>query len=387
MNPDGLKIYNKAKAAMLVNSKTVFYAALFLRRPVYFNNPQVPTAAVDEAGNLYINLDFVATLTVQQTLFLLVHEMEHLMGLHPARLRGRDAKAWNKATDAVINDRLRHEGIGVFIEGGVDVQGARESTADALYEQRDSESDSGEGDSGEGIGHDIIMGDASGGEAKPLTPEQRAAMEQTIRNDVAEAAQVARMQGSMSADLKRRIDDILHVSTPWHEILERFMTDRSSTDYSWSRPNRRFLAGGTYLPSLASQNAMGTMVVGIDTSGSVSDKELQAYAGHLNRIMEACVPERVHVVYCDYKVTGHDTFEASDLPLKLTAQGGGGTDMTALFEHVNKTVTDDISALVLLTDGYTPWPNDSQDYPVVVLCTTDIDVEYGDEVVRFDAAA
>ena len=386
---DGLKVYNKAKAALLVNPKTVFYAALFFRRAVYFDNPNVPTAAVDEAGNLYINLDFIATLTVPQALFLLVHEMEHIMGLHPSRLRGRDAQGWNYATDAVINDRLRHEGIGQFIEGGVDMEGARERTADEVYESKPPEQDDsgdGEGEGDGGIGSDIMLGDASSGNAKPLTPEQRNAVEQSIRNDVAEAAQVARMQGSMSADLKRRVDGILHVATPWYEVLERFMADRSNCDYSWGKPNRRFLGSGMYLPSISSQNALGTLVVGVDTSASITDKELAAYAGHLNRIMETCVPSEVHVLYCDTRVAGHDTYDTSDLPVKLDPRGGGGTDMCELFEYANANV-DDIGVLVLLTDGYTPWPSDAQEYPVVVLCTTDVNVPYGDEAVRFDVAA
>ena len=33
---------------------------------------------------------------------------------------------------------------------------------------------------------------------------------------------------------------------------------------------------------------------------------------------------------------------------------------------------------------HTPWPNIPQDYPVIVVCTTDVDVEYGDEVVRYE---
>ena len=42
------------------------------------------------------------------------------------------------------------------------------------------------------------------------------------------------------------------------------------------------------------------------------------------------------------------------------------------------------AVVVLLTDGYTPWPDCEPPYPLIVCCTTDADVPVG-QVVRMHA--
>ena len=51
------------------------------------------------------------------------------------------------------------------------------------------------------------------------------------------------------------------------------MTDAARRDYSWSFPNRRFIDGGLYLPSIRSEG-MDTIAVIIDTSGSLPARTL-----------------------------------------------------------------------------------------------------------------
>lgn len=383
VSPDAVLILAKAKTRMLLgDANTVFYSSMLYDIPMHFTD-SLPTAAVDQAGNMFINPNFIRSLTPEQVVFLLAHELRHLIGDHTARLGERDAREWNIATDKVINDDLIADRVGQFIEGGVLEDGARHHTPEELYNSRQGEKGEGE-DGGEGgdrpaggTGDDLLPGDQTTGH--PVTQEQAHNQAVNIKQSVAKAAHTAKMRGDISSSVQRLIDEVLTVRTPWYEILERYMTDKSNSDYTWTRPNRRFVSSNTYLPSLHSTNALGHIVLGIDTSLSIDEKELATYTGHINQIIEKCNPAKVTVVYCDCAIKRVDEF--TEYPINVDYLGGGGTDMTAIYDYINEQDLDP-DVCVIMTDGYSPWADEMQDYPVCVLCTTDYDIPYVDNVIR-----
>ena len=196
--------------------------------------------------------------------------------------------------------------------------------------------------------------------------------------DIAEAAQAARMQGKLPAHLERLVDQILAVRTPWYDILSRFMENVSNQDYSWSRPNRRFVAGGMYLPSMRNEATMGEMAIMVDTSGSVSAKELALFGGHINRVLETCKPEKLHVIYADARVNKHVEFTPDDFPITLEAIGGGGTDFRPAFDYLEEHGIEPACA-IYLTDMYGDF-GEERDYPVLWAAITDRVAPWGETV-------
>jgi len=186
---------------------------------------------------------------------------------------------------------------------------------------------------------------------------------------------MARMAGKMPAALDRAVTAILSPEAPIEEMLREFMTAHDTDDEDWSRRNRRF--PDVYLPTRDSP-AMGEIVVIGDTSGSVTDEEVNKIAGMVTRISENMRPERIRMVWADVEVAGEQVFERGE-PLAFQPAGGGGTDMSvplAYVEQYEPVVT------VLVTDGHTPWPRDAPPYPLITCCTeTNIDIPFG-EVLR-----
>ena len=340
-----------------------FFASILLKRPITVTE-DFPTAAINKSGHIFVNPEFIEPLSVQQVVFLLAHECMHWIMMTFTRQGNRDPKGWNFATDAVNNEILIASNVGEFIEGGVRWAGAQDMTAEEVYQQLPDEPGGGGGkevDNG-GIGDDL---DYSG---DPITPEEASTLEAQIKVEVAQAQQAAKQMGSMPGALDRLITDLLHPETPWYVILERFFDARAKDDYSWCRPNRRFVHQGVYLPSMDS-DCMGEVAIIVDTSGSVSQAELACFASHINSIMETTTPEQVHVVYVDADVSRVDTHEADELPIEFRPAGGGGTDMRVGVEYIERHLPD-VSAIVMLTDGYTPWP-DHVEVPMIVACTSD----------------
>lgn len=396
-------MFNRASARIMCNHDTAFYAAMLMQLPVIYTDTLVPTAGVDAKSKLYINPQWFASReNVEEAVFTLVHECEHLLALHPQRLSGRDPSRWNIAADAVINANLKRHKIGQFINGAVDVPEAWDKTADYMYEHPPEQPQGGGGQGGEGeggssggagegqgddekgpggIGSDLFEGDLEN-PGEPVTPQDMRENIEHAKSIIASAAQACRVAGTLSAEMERRVEDALDVKTPWHEILERFMMDHSDTDYSWSRPNRRFISGGMYLPSLQSIAQLGTCVILRDVSGSCSEEQAP-FMAHINSICTRCEPAKLHVLDVSTRVHHDHEYTRDELPVDPTIHGGGGTDLRAGFTYADENI-DDIDVMIVLTDGFTSWPSAKPDYPVIVVCTTDVDVNFGDEVIRYE---
>jgi predicted metal-dependent peptidase len=189
---------------------------------------------------------------------------------------------------------------------------------------------------------------------KALTPAEVAEIENNNRVMVNQAANVAKMKGDMSAALKRLVDEITTVETPWHEKLRYYMQNFVKGDYSWRRPSRRYIASGLYMPSLDRVPRMGEVVVAMDTSGSIGGEEIKEFFGHLNKILEDVLPEKTHLIYCDARAFYGAEFTTEDLPImpsQQNVQGGGGTSFRPVFAMVEERgISPDV--LIYLTDGY-----------------------------------
>ena len=367
LTPSELKDFefkiSKAKTQIVLQHP--FWAVILLRRQLILGY-NIPTACINRRSQITINPRWAKDFSVAQLQFLLCHEVGHEVFDHINRRGARNPGKWNRAGDAVINDLLKECKVGEFIEGGVDMPGSKDKTTDQVYnEMPDSDKEPG------GIGNDI---DDSG---SPMTSEEIDTHSATLRVELAQAAQAAKMAGKLPGVLEELVADILAVKTPWYDILERHMTAFVSGDYSWARPNRRFIGSGAYLPSTGHKQSMGTVVVQIDVSGSISKTELDYYNGHLSRIIADCSPERVHVIYTDTKVVNHIEFD-QDEEVTLQFYSGGGTHMPAGFDWCAEQGIEP-EVFVCLTDGYTDFGEDPG-YPVVWCISSDVVAPYGENV-------
>lgn len=355
------------RAKVSIVTQHPFFASILMKRKLIEDNT-IKTAAVDQRGQIYYNKQFVEKLSVDQLVFLLCHEVGHVIGQHASRRGARHAKKWNIAGDAWINDMLKDAGIGQFIEGGVDMPGSKDETVDEIYNKLPDQPD---GNGPGGVGDDLIERGA------PLTQEEADRIDAETRVEIAQAAQAAKAQGKMPGALAKIVADLIDPGTPWYDILERYMVSMTRGEYSWARPNRRF--ADHYLPSIGKTQQCGEIVIQVDVSGSISKLELDHYNGHLKRIIELCSPERVHVLYTDTAVAKHDVFERGE-EVELTFYCGGGTDMEAGFDYLDKEGINP-EVFVCLTDGYTDFnPSNAPAYPVVWCISSQIEAPYGDNI-------
>ena len=358
MNKEAQRAIDRAQVQLIINQP--FFGNLLCNMPI--EEAPIPTMAVSYTKILY-SPDYVLrqpSVLVESTL---CHEILHVSLEHVDRKGVRDDFIWNVAADYVVNLILQQSGITIGKDWLIDQRFANMSV-EAVYDQPINESPKNKP-------LDQIINEGQGGGEK----NESARVEWKLA--VVAAATEARKAGKLPAALDRFITDLLGGKPDWKNALWRFAQETSKNDYSWLRPNRRMMNYGITLPSLHDVG-IGTMVIVIDTSGSIQGPILNAFASETQAVREQVRPRETYVLYCDAEIGKVDRFDAED-SLVFNPVGGGGTDFRPPFEWLKaRDITP--ACLLYLTDMYGTFPDAPPHYPTLWVKTTDAHAPWGEEV-------
>ena len=98
----------------------------------YYEKP-VSTLCTD-GQNIYYNKDYLNKLSFNEQLFIFAHEICHIRSNHILRSKGKNHKLWNIATDAVINQLLKEDGL-TMPAGVINVEEAINYSAEEYYDK------------------------------------------------------------------------------------------------------------------------------------------------------------------------------------------------------------------------------------------------------------
>ena len=114
----------------------------------YKENKDIPTAATD-GETIYYNSEYLEGLSVDEQTFVFAHEVCHIAFNHILRSEGKNPELWNIATDGVINQFLKRDGL-KMAPGGIDMAEAISYDAEQLYEKLLQEKQQRQQQSGQG---------------------------------------------------------------------------------------------------------------------------------------------------------------------------------------------------------------------------------------------
>ncbi len=114
----------------------------------YKENKDIPTAGTD-GETIYYNPEYLEGLSVEEQTFIFAHEVCHIAFNHILRSEGKNPELWNIATDGVINQFLKRDGL-KMAPGGVDMAEAINYDAEQLYEKLLQEKQQRQQQSGQG---------------------------------------------------------------------------------------------------------------------------------------------------------------------------------------------------------------------------------------------
>ena len=342
-----------------------FFGNLATRLTLINADEWCATAATD-GQKFYYNSRFIMMLKPKEVEFLVAHEVLHVVYDHMGRRDNRDPQIWNIADDYCVNADLKRHKIGQFIttvpclyEQKYDGKAAEEvyddlmknvkkiSMDDLIDQLLDDHMD---GDDGEGDGEEIDGSGKSKGRPQ-LSDEEKERIRQEVKQAIINASSTAEA-GSLPAGVERLIRQATDPVMPWRELIQTNLTSAIRTDYSWMRPSRRGWHMDAIMPGMTPGEEID-VVVAIDMSGSISNKQAQAFLGEIGGMMDAFDGYKVHVFCFDTEVYNPQDFNSENMDGIDTYEpmGGGGTDFDAIFEYLKK-VGNVPKRLICFTDGY-----------------------------------
>lgn len=358
------------KARGILISQQPFFGTLALRlKLTAIDDVNICPVMATDGRSLFYNPKAVMEMPQQQVLGVVAHEVLHCAFQHMFRRRHRNFQKWNKATDYVINSILLKERFSLP-EGRLFNSKYSDMSAEEVYTKLPNDPP------GQGPGNNswdfgsCISPDAP----DPKTGKQQSASaikenEKSWEIATKQAAHLAKQAGKLPGNLAELVEELFEPQIPWREQLWRFMNKRKPDRVTWNRPNRRLLWQEIYLPSKKYVKT-GDIVVGIDTSGSISERELKHFATELDEIHKALQPEKLYVLNIDTAIHSVDEYGPHDR-LKIKYYGRGGTRFDPLFDWVDANPDVQPDAIVYLTDGYASWPEEYKGCPTLWCMTND----------------
>ena len=372
---DGLEEYTKSRSQLVLRNP--FFGTLALRlKPI--SDDSVPTACTN-GQFIAFNPKWFLKLREEERVGLIAHEVMHVALMHMLRREERDAVKWYVAGDYVINNALLKSKFILPHTELIDPKYDNMSTEEIYALLPEDIKD------GTGPGDILLLdGDDPGGCGAvidhPSVSDGSASgkFEAEIEIAVQQAAEAAKAMGKLPGHLQTLIEKALAPKVDWKMVLARFLRTNNKSDFTWIKPNRRFISRGLYLPSLHTP-ALEEIAVAVDTSGSVSEAELEQFTGEITSILHDTNPELIHFLQCDTKVCADTEYTRENLPLKITYEGRGGTRFSPVMKYLKENHPN-ISALVYLTDLESDDFGDAPHYPVLWISTASTEAPYGEVI-------
>ncbi len=322
-------------------------------------------ATANDNDTLFYNPAYLSGLSSDEQIFALTHELCHIAFGHTERSGGKDPEIWRTATDAVINQQLKRDGLKI-ISGSVDYPEAIDYDAEQYYEillqqkleiqltdgsidekerftgkkeQDDHQQDESDSDDSNYIDDDSCHSQENGDEKKQEDDEELSE-EQTVPR--------ARIVSDAGNTIKRDTRAVLGIGSAlpvidWRAVLR----DTINHDVDWSFADA-LLEDGIIRPALREQMMPETEIV-LDTSWSVDEELLRKFLRECKNIL---LRSKLRVGCFDTVFYGfHDIQTEQDID-NMVFEGGGGTD----FNAAASAFTLRVDNRIIFTDGKAPMP-------------------------------
>jgi predicted metal-dependent peptidase len=363
LQAEALEKLTVARVKMLF--QTPFWGNIATRFALEANDDWCTTAATD-GKKIYYNPEFIMKLTDKECIFLIGHEVLHVIYDHLGRFGDRDKQLSNIAADYCVNATLVTERLGELIHTVPVLYDKKyhewsfEQVYDDLLQNADQLQMSGAGGLGDKVLDDHLDGDGDGesdgeGEGgnggKPkLSKDQLQEIQNDIRSAILSAAQAVGV-GNVPGNLKRFIKDLTEPKMDWRTVLHQQIESQLRNDFTWMKQSRRSQSCDAFLPGRRKDPAV-EVDLALDMSGSIGEAEIRSFFSEVQGIISQFGAYKISVLCWDTKVYNYKEYTEDDSEglMEYEPMGGGGTDASCIFEFY-KDMDKVPKQLVVFTDG------------------------------------
>lgn len=326
---------------------------------ILLNMHREPTSKVEAmelAGiTLRFNPKFIVESSDTDIRFSLLHEAWHIPFFDVIRGKGKEADTWNQACDHYNNLMIQDDKTnGVTVPDWATCNKQfRGKGKDDIYQYLLQQQQNGGG--GNQNQEDKLSGDLGGGKPQQgdedgngdsesqnqgNQPQMSEADYQQLQKQMESMVQQSAMQAKMAggqvpAHIQNWLEDLYNPKLPWHHILQKYMNDYSTEDYSYQKVNRKFFPHGIILPTTFSEG-LGKIAIANDESCSVSNEEFKTYLGAIKDIKDKLNPESMEILAFTTQITKTFLIDRDADIDKIKFRGHGGTHIPCVFEYYEK---------------------------------------------------
>lgn len=385
-----------------------FYGLLLMHMR-YAVDESVETACTDGVRIIF-GTEFLEELSDGELDFVMMHEIMHVVLQHCMRGGRLDGEAFNIACDIVVNSNILLENnmdrssitlkkYGEAMHLAPDGKEGYEYTAEQVYamlpqsqKQKSNGGSEGIGDGGDekekGKGTGSARGRAKKQQASADAPESGVWDDHTKwgeyeeddsicdvwvkrLEDAAEAISIrdpSNTRGLLPRFARRLLEELKRPQTDWRTVLNDFIQEEV-VDYSFSPPDRRFDDSPFFLPDFnGKEDMVEDILFMIDTSGSMSDKMITAaYSEVKGAIDQFDGKLKGWLGFFDAAIIEPVPFSNEEEFRVIRPAGGGGTDFGIIFEYVAQHMEKPPASIIIMTDGYAPYPREHRAGGIPVL--------------------
>lgn len=357
----------RAHVALMKHQETALYSGIIMMGKSEVKD-DIPTAYTDGI-NKYYGRKFIESLNDSELRALVLHENLHIALNHVDRFKTlfqANPMLMNACADYVVNDvivHLKDKNLCTLPKGGLYEDKYHNWSVKEVYDDLEQQLSKGVDNSdarsngntstGKGVSSDSLktLDEHNFADTKK-TPKELKEIKQKVENALKEGAIFA---GKFGNKIPRAIEELFEPKIDWRDVLREFIQSaiRGSDEYTWRKFNKRMMANDLYLPSMENET-IGELVLAIDTSASIGEKELAEFGSEIVSICDTVTPEKIRVLWWDYEVAKEQVFNKGDYQQirdLLKPDGGGGTRVSCVSQYL---VEHNIKpeAIIVFTDGY-----------------------------------
>lgn len=361
----------RSHIALMKHPETALYSGIIMMGKSEIKD-DIPTACTDGI-NKYYGRKFIEKLTDAELRALILHENLHIALNHVSRFKSlwlENPRLMNACADYVVNDvivHLKDENLCILPKPHLyddkyhnwSVKEVYDDLKQQMSKSNDNSNAGSDGEDSEGQGpsskvslDDLKTLDEHDFANSGKTPKELEEMKQKVENALKEGSILA---GKFGGKIPRAIEELFEPKIDWRDVLREFIQSaiKGSDEYTWRKFNKRMMANDLYLPSMENET-IGELVLAIDTSASIGEKELAEFGSEIVAICNTVTPESIRVVWWDYAVVNEQIFTPDDywrVASLLKPEGGGGTRVSCVSEYLKQKEIE-AEAVVVFTDGY-----------------------------------
>ena len=333
----------------------------------FVSTKNIPTAATDGKA-IYYNPDYFSNLSKGEIVFVVAHEILHVVYDHIFRRGNRNPMIWNMAVDYIVNYTLVKNNIGVMPKGGLfDERFTDEFTSEELYEKLCEN----EGNKNTKIDYNFDVhldgptdktDPQSKGDfniniralGKEITEEELEDIRNEIKSTIFGLKSAFANSGNIPAGIERHIDRLCEPKVNWKEVISNFVRSSVKQDYNFRKPSNKSWVYNILLPSFDVGNEINAHIF-IDASGSITDAMLAEFLSEIKNIAESGFDTyNLWVSSFDTEVYNSKLFTRDNIDEleNYKVKGGGGTEFECIFEYLKNNCTEPPKTIIVFTDGY-----------------------------------